>query len=97
MKLLPRNEWVLVRPIVEGEYRVPVGGGDAELVLPDSSAKRSTIGTVVAFGHKVFGLKIGDEVLLTAFGMDVDLGTPLHKDMHYLVREEAVYAVKREE
>lgn len=82
MKAKPRNEWVLVRRLQQGEQKV------GELFIP-ADEKRSTTGIVEDIGSKVQDLQIGDNVIFTNFAMDVEV---LGDDLT-LVREEEVYAI----
>jgi co-chaperonin GroES (HSP10) len=58
------------------------------VIIPESQA-RSTRGMVEAVGPKVKGLKVGDEVLFTAYPIDIELGDK----MLALVRDEEIYFV----
>lgn len=69
----PRHEWVLVKRITQDEEILKVDKGDGTFgeVVIDKSQRRSLRASVVDFGDKVHGLSIGDEVLISAFGMEM--------------------------
>jgi co-chaperonin GroES (HSP10) len=84
----PRNEWVAVRKITQDEVKTDSG------IILDKSQARTVRAIVVSLGTKVQDLKIGDEVLISNFAMeleDVEEMTGV-KDL-VIVREEEVYAV----
>jgi co-chaperonin GroES (HSP10) len=83
MQLQPRNEWVLIRRIQDGEHMT-----DGGIIVPEDQ-KRSTQGIVEAVGPKVYDLTVGSKVVFTNFPMDID---GLDGDLA-LVREEEVYGL----
>lgn len=60
----PLNDWVLVKMIEKK---------DGDVVIPDSAKERSTIASVVAAGPLASDLNAGDRVLISRYGMDVEI------------------------
>lgn len=60
----PLNDWVLVKLIEKG---------DGAIAIPDSAKERSTLASVVSAGPLVSDLAPGDRVLISRYGMDVEI------------------------
>jgi len=83
----PRHSWVLVKKITPVE-KVTDGG-----LIVDTSQSRSFLATVREFGSKVEGLVVGDTVIVSAFGMEMeDLEELTGEKGLLMLRDEEVYS-----
>ena len=62
-KIIPRGEWLLIKPIVDESTE-----NESGLIIPQSEEKeQKSQGVVKSIGEKVKGIKVGDTVVFGAF------------------------------
>jgi co-chaperonin GroES (HSP10) len=84
--LKPRAEWVLVRKLTLDEEVTEAG------IILNKEQLKLLKGEVVAFGSKVKGLKVGQEVVYSAFSMAIGDIEELTGDRNLvMVRDEEIY------